>query len=592
MKRICSSAEALASPAPAGPWLFLGKDSETRRRISSHWRGSAPHPIPGRLDAVAERLKGPFVDAVARLGRRQGGKVAWWASSFSWKHPVASDLFLLICYHELIKEVIAEPGETVFVVEDPWLRAQCCRSFPDAAASPLRFMLFLAKLRLSARALASRAAWVVRAAKSALRQNRNGFRRTTRPEESPQVLLYGLPQEFAFDSEGRWKEVFLPGLWELLSAHAIPSARLAPPAPGFEEALARLSSEFVLLSHEVGLSALVAALSLPPRPAALDEFRVGPTALPVLAEREWWTDLSTSRSCDYFLFFKTASACLQRIRPRVLVYPFENQPWEKMLVLACRASATRSIGHQHSVTPRFFLPTFLGNGEDADSPLPDLVLATGPLTRRLLVESGFSESRIKVGGSLRMPTRMQPSPYAGKHVPAGARRRVLVILCHDMHLARTLLDDLESAFPSHGADAGVEFLLRPHPTFDAAGAELCPWMSRVKGELRQQLPGFDAVLSTGSTVVVEALSHGLPVVLYRAETLIDANDMGNYLPGGLAAVASRITLRDEILAAIDGRRHAPSEPAGLAWSALFSPPEEGVWLEAIQGQPAFQEKSA
>ena len=107
-------------------WLYLGKDLTQREPLSQLLGEKNLLPLDGRLHRIAEKLRQPFLDFIAELGRIQKDQLGWWSSTCSWKNSTASDLFLLICYEHLVSELLSEEGDgpLIIVVEDAWLYRQ------------------------------------------------------------------------------------------------------------------------------------------------------------------------------------------------------------------------------------------------------------------------------------------------------------------------------------------------------------------------------------------------------------------------------------------------------------------------------------
>ena len=59
--------------------------------------GRPPRALGGLLNEEARRLKGPFLELTARLGKGADA-ASWWAGTLPGKAWDASDLFLLCCY--------------------------------------------------------------------------------------------------------------------------------------------------------------------------------------------------------------------------------------------------------------------------------------------------------------------------------------------------------------------------------------------------------------------------------------------------------------------------------------------------------------
>lgn len=169
---------------------------------------------------------------------------------------------------------------------------------------------------------------------------------------------------------------------------------------------------------------------------------------------------------------------VERLGPGVkcIIYPFENQPWEKLLCLAWRECAphVRLIGYQHTSVQRMLLPFFFGEGEIDAAPLPDQIVTKGAVNLELLKEGGFPTSKLASRGALRY--EYVHARWAAGSDASMARWRgreageatVLVALPISLPHATSLLLDLLGQFskplflPRDGRFP-VRFVLKCHP---------------------------------------------------------------------------------------------------------------------------------
>jgi hypothetical protein len=91
-----------------------------------------------------------------------------------------------------------------------------------------------------------------------------------------------------------------------------------------------------------------------------------------------------------------------------LIYPFENQPWDKMMILAKRQTKNKckAIGYQHTTIPHLDLKYFLGKNNSDVCAQPDIIVSNGQYWEAVLKNAGFI-CPIKNGGSLRFTQNMK-----------------------------------------------------------------------------------------------------------------------------------------------------------------------------------------
>ncbi len=228
-------------------------------------------------------------------------------------------------------------------------------------------------------------------------------------------------------------------------------------------------------------------------------------------------------------FYLSAGALANRIQSRTVLYPFENRSWEKMLVLAFRnrGGSLRLIGYQHaSITPRHSSLFFSEHEWDA-TPLPDAVVTTGEIPRRILIKVGrYPEVRVCAGVALRQPPG-RGVLREGKDV----LRRILVILSSsvDEYVKSLLL--LNDAFRDNNH---YEVIIRNHPTIPLSGAlnVLGPIEFDFKNSsgksAAEDLQQCDVVFYSSSSVALEALALGIPVVYLDLGDFMDPDPLFDF----------------------------------------------------------------
>ena len=252
--------------------------------------------------------------------------------------------------------------------------------------------------------------------------------------------------------------------------------------------------------------------------------------LSVLVEQ---TVRETRRSGEYYLnlrMYYSARRLARTVKVSRCLFPFENRPWEKMLVQGVRAAAPEAwiSGYQHaSVTPGH-TNFAMGSGEVEITPLPDQVLTTGDLMTNWLEQSGnFPTGMFKSACAL----RLGPSADSGLKSRSGKITRVLVALATSLEEYVDSLAFLEEAFD---AGTGYEIRIRPHPIIPLELAvEISPprrrdFYSQSSGALADDLSWSDVVLYASSTVGLEAVSLGIPAVHLDLGDFLDSDPMSGW----------------------------------------------------------------
>lgn len=225
---------------------------------------------------------------------------------------------------------------------------------------------------------------------------------------------------------------------------------------------------------------------------------------------------------------RAALRLAQRMRPAVFLYPFENKAMEKMILLGLREgfAACRIVGYQHtSVTPRHATLLFAPR-EAAATPLPDRIVTVGDVTLRYLSQHGnYPPGLLNGGFALRQKQR---SPYERR--PQGTPVRLLFAL------SSSELELAEAARWVVALPPDWSIALRPHPEFPlsrlpaALHAAVAARLENVSGSLEDSLRWADVVAYASSTVALEALMAGRPVVSMDLGEALDVDPVLEPVP--------------------------------------------------------------
>jgi len=570
-------------------WVYLGKDLERREAAGRLLGGKPLLHLNGRLHAVADRLRQPFLDFIASLGQRQTDQLGWWSSSCSWKDFEVSSLFRLICYEHLVgllvQEQETEGGLLVVVIEDPWLFCQVRDAYSGRPG--IRFhgapSLWPARARAMARGLAARAIWAARLVENYLRQRWRWKAASLRADTKSLIALYSYPQARCLKENDGWADPSLGELDNFLEEAGYAVCRFSPPeAGGFEEALRRRSRYFRPLILYASLPALMRAATASWTPVWPGAPQIDGLPIDWLLRREWHLDRWRQSYLNFRFFFECLLRMLETEPVALLIYPYENQPWERMLVIAARQRGVPIIGYQHGGgLARYMLPYFHGAGEAGFAPLPDRIITSGSYAHELLATGGTPPERLVMGGSLRYQY-LRKNGAAAMSLSPGMPIRILVSLPIERDLGMHLIHALRRAFPDGGGAEGLEFAVKPHPSFPITEKSLNWPVSIVNGLFDEAIRPCAALIYTGTTTGLEALAMGRKVVRYRPELLLDM-DRGEFLTRDEVVTCGDHDIR-EALRSVLRTLEAP-DPPRHEWQKLldcvFTPMRQDVWLEAV-----------
>ena len=541
-------------------WLYLGKHLRLREQVACRLGEKRRIALGDRLHRAAESLRQPFLDFIADLGKIQTDRLGWWSSSCSWKDPGASDLFLLLCYAEIIEGLIRGRQEggrpLVVVIEDRWLFRQLRETFAQDVGVEFhgRALLWPGQIRALGTGLVSRVIWLLRLVRNYVVHASHWRGEATGVPGQSVVALYSDPQPRCLVEPDEWADPYLGSLDLLLAEAGYSILRFSlPESGGLEEPIGRRRRYFRPLILYLSLCGALRAwvttwkLTWPPRA------EIGGRPIGWLLRREYWRDRWRSSHFLRRVFVQCIRRFFEVEKPAVVIFPYENQPWEKLLILEAQGQGISTLGYQHGAgMSRFRLSYFHGRGETEFAPMPDCIVSSGPYAHEILLADGTPKDRLIMGGSLRFQHVLQNGRQNPEASPAvGTPIRVLVALPIEQPMAEHLLAALQRAFPDGGLSEGMEFVIKPHPVHPVTGRSLTWPAEVVHGSIQEAMRDCPVLLYTGTSVGIEALAMGRRVVRYRSELLLDL-DISAFASDEAIVDCGDDDLRTKLLMTVEG----------------------------------------
>jgi hypothetical protein len=229
-----------------------------------------------------------------------------------------------------------------------------------------------------------------------------------------------------------------------------------------------------------------------------------------------------SVSFSDYLYYYIARRIARKYKLRVCYLTYEGNHWEKMFVMGLKDVDVNIeiIGCQHSTIPQSAAGVFISKQEVGIAPHPDKVVTTGKKATAILKKySHFPESKIRTGCALRYQylyhlDYQTLKQRKGKYV-------VLVALESAIEASKLLLYTIRQA----ELFGDIDFIVRAHPVFpidkilnlieiDHANLPKNIILSKLRHAV-EDINRSDVILYWGSTISLEALAIGKPVISYN-----------------------------------------------------------------------------
>ena len=521
-------------------WLAV-TESDTSRLDGARKLPRLAH----RLEAAFEACRETWWDLARRLGRTPSAELS---------HSVAcgafgSDFGLMLAWDHLARALAAAAEATLMVCDDPWVFRHLATRPGIAAGTPPP--LRGGEVRRALRGFAARVKLAARLIVAVAKTRR--FRAAI-PPDSRVLLVYGHPgsRTDGFDVYFGTLMRQCPGLKRLLHCDCPPHRALELAADGRTAAL-----------H--GWGSPLFALTMP-----LQGWR--PSAAETAGEFGWLIRRAAAREnggggpAMNAWQMHCQRRFLDRVRPAVVCWPWENHAWERDFCRAARRLGVRSLGYQHTVIGPHQINYSPRANVDGLASLPEVMIADGPAYRDELIAWDVPPERLAIAGAWRLP------PVTGGRYAADAP--VFVPLSAIPAIAR-----LQVEAGRRVARTGRRVLVKLHPMYPLDFAEEANLVRTETGITGHAV--LSAVIAATGTSSLEGLLLGLPTF----RLLPDDRLAVDILPRGVKAVA---VTPDELPAALA----TTPPPPPLRYADLLTAPDMDAWKSLLFGdmQPAADQQ--
>ncbi len=497
---------------------------------------------PGRFRAAepagrSSGLQKKFVDFVAEINHGNRSR-SWWALKFTDKNPCFTRLCERTSQLLQIVDVVESGGpETCAVISDDAILIEQFRRW--ARGKDVR-VTDVTRIASDAREILKRICPVAplaaffRAVGRAI-CGRRLCRKALRAAGKVNVVL-SLLTEGSITRDGHYRDTYFGDLITRLENEPDPLLNVLIVTGGRYAQVVRKARDasgappIATLESLIGPGGLTLALLTALKKYFAPVRIKGPTKIAgvdvrYLLEAELKADYRSGRYFDNLRVYHAVRRLGKRLAGGRFFYPFENRAFEKMLLLALRETArqTRTIGYQHASLSQRHTNVLLSAGERDILPLPDAIMTMGKVTRDFMIDpGGFPAELLHIGCALRQ------KPYDGPLKAQGPIRRLLVVLATNVEEYIKVIRFLNAAF---GEQCPYELWLRPHPAFslgDALAVTGPPRFAYYKSDsetLSECLDWADVVLYVHSTVSIEALAMGTPVVYLNVPNVLNPDPL-------------------------------------------------------------------
>lgn len=531
-------------PSSNFKWVYLGQSIGEFSRVEQTFLGrGAAIDIAHRFHQTAEELRGPYLKYIYNLGRELNS-LRWWITSIAYRETGTSPTFRQSCYLKLGLELVSswsDPEPLVVVAPYKPLRAALSTNLLRSSGAPVK--LIDSDRSLLARSISDMLSMLAHRvfffAVEAYRIlcSRIMVRRPYMPAVPTTLICSWATAGNLAQGEGFHRSFFGDLANELSRlGHQVAIAPMVLRNTRFRDALLRLrGSSLPILVPQRYLrftdlvSAVAASCTRPPRPQSIPP--LAHMDISQLVQEELRVHRISNQSLEPLLVQAVVRQWARLGLPvERIIYLYENQPWERALCWESRRSlpATALVGYQHARMPKMLLNWYLAPGEENDAPLPNRVVTVGQHTAGLMRHDGYKSLDVRVGGAIQLQGLLS-SRVTDTGAPGPDCEATVLVGCSAS--PEETVELIELAAQLFSGYEGIKVLVKCHPVMPFSkvskliGMELPSHLSVEDEAITDLLQKSSVMVYSGSTVCVQALALGLPLVRLRPQFDFDQDPL-------------------------------------------------------------------
>jgi len=497
-----------------------GPDPEIASELSS--RGCKELQAPAWDREFQEKFLREYVDLVAGIGAEQDSRL-WWATDIASKNRFASRIPDLLSKFFITIEASRTNGDLI-VLDPPWQIIDSLIDFFKNTNRPFRVIGYESvKWRDIMFSRTKRIASVLKTAAAYIKKIIAVGRACplSYPEgEGPLYVIKSFIYDHSFSEGGsRYRDAFfgsLPGYLKGKKGLAI----FADILGDYEKGLYNISKckEFYIIPVEKMLSIKdVIATSFE---ALFSRFKIrndhclfGEYDISSIFRNEIARTFNGLAFYQMF-HYRAVRNLLKIAKVETFLLTYENNPWEKMCIQSLRdfSPDTKIIGYAHTVIPQACANMFTSPLESTTAPRPDLILTVGQVPKEIIERYGVSENgRIKASCGLRFEYLFKLPVFERK------LNGNIAVMLEGIPEVCKMVDYVLGEL----GNTRFQVRIRTHPVlpWDQIARDVTQSWASLKNigfseskSIKDDVEWADIVVYWGTTVALEALSMGTPVI--------------------------------------------------------------------------------
>lgn len=526
--------------------VYLGQRYDTLQFLQDNLPPNILVEIDEMLTQKAWELTQSYIDWIGAMGSPYRASLIWWTSNIAEKNTSTSNLFLNLCYIEIVDTLIKEGENNLFILVDDWALFLTFVTFLKEKKVEVNFIpsarqvFFVALVRESTLFLARLIKGIYKlfyhyfAARTTAR-----FKQTLLLNKKPRVLIHTCIDEACLMKDGSFFDRYFCQLPQWLKKRGFDVVTVVWPY-NFKRSLFSVftwfrtrdeqflipEDYFCLKDYPKAIFCILRQLFVPVKPTKFEG--IDGSMLLFKEQLRQASDLGKVR----FLLYESMVKGLKKKRYRIDYFldMFENMNSEKPVTKALHRYYPRAkiYGFQHSTIYPFMLIYSLNFGQykDCSSVFPDKIICNGKTWVEVLSKRGFPVDIMGIGPALRYQYLFD-TPN-NNHKKNRDEKIVLVALPLEYDTSIYILQNMKEAMK----DSVDIIALKPHPMIDKyllmkmlSWDKLPKGMFWIDGELKEWLHRSTCVVGSATAVILESIFAGVPVVVVGERGRLEMNPL-------------------------------------------------------------------
>ena len=369
-----------------------------------------------RLNSFTD-LRKEFIAFIGRLNA-SNASLFWWAYFISNKNPALVPLFYDVSNFLVIDELLKKEGDDLVVIADRIEIAGQLKHSANSKSYAIRDMIEVRRgiadnidkiLPVSITAKFIRLIW--RKILMAL----SGYPRKIRTEPGrPYTVIRTMITENCFSKDGSYRDTYFGDLPVYLERKGRPTLIVAALSGHYgrilkaaEKSKIRIPiipiESLLTLSQAVRLF-IISFVRFFKSPPIKGETSLYGADIKWLLEASMRDNIASSSFFSHADSYFSTETLMKKTDIARLLYPMENRPWERMMILSSRVHNPRCrvIGYQHASIGQKHMNFVISDAEEPVVPIPDEVIATGQAAKEILEgKCNMRRTPVKSGCALR-----------------------------------------------------------------------------------------------------------------------------------------------------------------------------------------------